>query len=85
MSIATTAAPQPVVLVDVEDLEDGDLVARLAEIGMPPVPAARRPVLSPAARQAEADAVVTAWTAVRDRRTAAHVHALGARAAALLA
>jgi hypothetical protein len=85
MSIAITAAPQPVVLVDVEDLEDGDLVARLAEIGMPPVPAARRAVPSPAAHQAEVDAVVTARTAVRDRRTAVHAHALGARAAALLA
>ena len=82
---ARTAA-QPFVLVDVEDLEDGDLAARLAEVGMPAVATPRRPVpASPAARQAEVDAVVAAWTVVRDRRTAVHAHHLGARAAALVA
>lgn len=75
----------PYRLVDVEDLEDGDLAARIAEIGMPPVPAPRRVPGSPAARQAEVDAVVLAWTAVRDRRTAVHAHDLAASAAALLA
>ncbi|MGY1771180.1 hypothetical protein [Blastococcus sp. SYSU D00813] len=75
----------PYRLVDVEDLEDGDLAARIAEIGMPPVPAARRVPASPAARQAEVDAVVLAWTVVRDRRSAVGVHGLGDSAAALLA
>ncbi|MGY1742624.1 MULTISPECIES: hypothetical protein [unclassified Blastococcus] len=85
MSTATTA-PQFVALVDVDDLEDGDLAARIAEIGMPAAPAPRRSVpASPAGRQAEIDAVVTAWTVVRDRRTAVHAHRLGARAAALVA
>jgi hypothetical protein len=83
---AIATAPQPFALVDVEDLEDGDLAARIAEIGMPPVAAARPAVpSSPAARQAGIDAVVTAWTLVRDRRAAVEAHDLGARAAALLA
>ena len=82
-SLAT--APQLVPLVDVEDLEDGDLAARIAEIVMPPAAASRHTVpASPAARQAGADAVVAAWTVVRDRRTATAAHSLGARAAALL-
>ncbi|WP_409329207.1 hypothetical protein [Trujillonella humicola] len=80
--MSTTA---PYRLVDVDDLEDGDLAARIAEIGMPPVVAPRRLPAPPAARQAEVDAVVTAWTVVRDRRTAVHAHGLGASAAALLA
>ncbi len=95
--MSTTAvlatAPQLVALVDVEDLEDGDLAARIAEIAMPTADV-RRPVPAPfaapfaapaAARQAEVDAVVAAWIVVRDRRTAVHAHRLGARAAALLA
>ncbi len=78
-------APTLVALVDVEDLADGDLAARLAEITMPAA-AVRRPVVAPAAvRQAEVDAVLAAWTVVRDRRTAVHAHRLGARAAALVA
>ena len=83
---ATVAAPQLIAVLDVEDLEDGDLAARLAEIAMP-APAAPRRALptSSVARQAEVDAVVTAWTVVRDRRTAEHAHRLGARAAALVA
>lgn len=71
-------------LVDVDDLEDGDLAARIAEIGMPPVPAPRRVPGSPAARQAEVDAVVVAWTVARDRRAAVSASGLGAAAAALL-
>ena len=86
---STAAAPQFVLLetlVDVEDLEDGDLAARIAEIGMPALAAPRRPLpSSPAARQAEVDAVVLGWTVVRDRRSAVYAHNLGARAAALVA
>jgi hypothetical protein len=88
MSIATitAAAPYLAPLVDVDDLEDGDLAARIAEIGMPAAAAPQRAVVRPpAARQAEIDAVVAAWTVVRDRRTAVHAHRLGARAAALVA
>lgn len=86
MSTATAAAPQSFALVDIDDLEDGDLAGRIAEIGMPAVAAPRRPLpSSPVARQAEVDAAVMAWTVVRDRRTAVHAHNLGARAAALVA
>ena len=87
MSTATaTAAPQLVALVDVEDLEDGDLPARIAEIGMPDAPAPRRVVpIAATARQAGIDAAMTAWTVVRDRRAAVHSHQLGATAAALVA
>jgi hypothetical protein len=82
----TTTASQPVALLDIEDLEDGDLAARLAEIGMPAI-AAPAPVgfVSAADLQAGVDAVITAWTVDRDRRDAVHAHRLGAGAAALVA
>jgi hypothetical protein len=83
---AVVSTPPFVVLVDVDDLEDGDLAARIAEIGVPAAVAPRRPLPSSAsARQAEVDAVVTAWTVGGDRHAAVSAHRLGARAAALLA
>ena len=85
-STPVASTPPLVVLVDVDDLEDGDLAARIAEIGMPAVATPRRRVPhSAAARQAEVDALVAAWTVVRDRATAVEGHRLGPRAAALLA
>ena len=82
----TTTAPQHIVLVDVEDLEDGDLAARVAEIGMPAV-VAPAPIgyLSAADSQAGVDAVIAAWAVVQDPRAAVAAHRLGARAAALVA
>ena len=82
----TTTAPQHIVLVDVEDLEDGDLAARLAETVMPAAPAPRRAgYLSAADLQAGVDAVIAGWTVVRDARDAVSAHRLGAAAAALVA
>jgi hypothetical protein len=83
---AATAAPQPVALVDVEDLEDGDLVARLAEIGMPAAAAPAPVRFVPAADiQAGVDAIIAAWAVARDAGEAVGAHRLGAAAAALVA
>ena len=79
------AASQLVALVDVEDLEDGDLAALIAEVAMPPVDARRAVVVSSAARQAGIAAVVAAGTVGGDGPAAVHAHHLGARAAALVA
>ena len=49
---ATALLTDPIALVDVEDLEDGDLAALVAEVGMPPVDARRAVAVSSAARQA---------------------------------
>ncbi|RBY90620.1 hypothetical protein [Blastococcus sp. TF02A-26] len=81
-----TAEPQPLALVDVDDLEDGDLAARLAEIAMPAVAAPRRIGYLPVAeRQAGVDAVLAARAVVRDGGDAVSAHRLGAGAAALVA
>ncbi|MGY1815161.1 hypothetical protein [Blastococcus sp. SYSU D00820] len=81
-----TADEDLLALVDVEDLEDGDLDNRLTEIHpVVEVVAPRVGRQEPASRQAEVDAVLTAWTIGRDRRSAVYAHRLGARAAALLA
>ena len=82
----TTTAPQHLTLVDVEDLEDGDLVARLAEISMPTAAApARIGYGSAADLQAGVDAVIAGWTVIQDARGAVDAHRLGAGAAALVA
>ncbi|SEO40245.1 hypothetical protein [Trujillonella endophytica] len=82
MTSATATAP--LALVDVEDLEDGDLAARIAELGMPGGAAPRAVLVSAADRQAEIDAVVAAWTVVSDGHAALAAHTFGARAAALV-
>ena len=87
MNLTTaTAGLQHTALVDVEDLEDGDLAARLAEIDMPAavVPASIG-YLPAADLQAGVDAVISAWTVLQDSRDAVDAHRLGARAAALVA
>jgi hypothetical protein len=82
----TTTAQQPIALVDVEDLADGDLAARLADIDMPAaVVSAPSGYLSAADMQIGVDAVISAWTVVADCRAAVDAHLLGARAAALVA
>jgi hypothetical protein len=79
-------ALQPVALVDVEDLEDGNLVARLAEIAMPAPAAPARAGFVPAADiQAGVDAIIAAWAIARDAGEAVGAHRLGAAAAALVA
>lgn len=86
MDLTTITAAQPIALVDVEDLEDGDLAGRLAEIDMPaavvPAPIGYLPA---ADMQAGVDAVISAWTVVEDSRAAVDAHRLSARAAALVA
>jgi hypothetical protein len=76
----------PIALVDVEDLKDGDLAARLAEIAMP---AAATPSCigypPDADLQAGVDAVIVARAVVQDHRAAVDAHRLGAAAAALVA